>query len=182
MNQCDGCMTGSPLRDGLHIDTDGHAFMTCQVGRYGDSMDIVERLRGAKTTLGHSLCFGLVGEAADEIARLRAEVKSYQETLCREYDKREAGDNEIIRLRDENESLRGSLEEWRLDLNSLRDENAKLSALLLWALYHHQGGISEVGQPIRRALGIGQYDHLTPSQIEMAKSAAIAQEMTDAQG
>lgn len=33
---------------------------------------------------------------------------------------------EIARLRDENESLRGSLEEWKLDLNSLRDENARL--------------------------------------------------------
>lgn len=36
--------------------------------------DIVKRLRCAKTSLGQSLCFGLVTEAADEIERLRAEV------------------------------------------------------------------------------------------------------------
>jgi len=47
-----------------------------------------------------------------------------------------------------------------------------LRGLLLWTLYHHQGGHSEVGQPIRRALGIGQYDHMTPEQIEAAKDAA----------
>lgn len=33
-NQCDGCAQGAPLRGGLHIDKDGHAFMSCQRGRY----------------------------------------------------------------------------------------------------------------------------------------------------
>lgn len=46
--------------------------------------------------------------------------------------------------------------------------------LLLWALYHHQGSGSEVGQPIRAALGIGQYARLTPDQIREAKGAATA--------
>lgn len=44
--------------------------------------------------------------------------------------------------------------------------------LLLWTLYHHQGGSSDIGQPIRRALGIGQHDHLTAEQIAEAKAAA----------
>lgn len=44
--------------------------------------------------------------------------------------------------------------------------------LLLWALYHHQGGSSPVGQPIRRALGIGEHADLTPEQIARAKKAA----------
>jgi hypothetical protein len=44
--------------------------------------------------------------------------------------------------------------------------------LLLWALYHHQVGSSPVGQPIRNALGIGEYDWLTDAQIEEAKAAA----------
>ena len=48
--------------------------------------------------------------------------------------------------------------------------------LLLWALYHHQGGSSEVGQPIRKFLGIGEYDHLTPEQIAEAKEAVRALE------
>lgn len=47
-----------------------------------------------------------------------------------------------------------------------------LRGLLLWTLYHHQGGSSDIGQPIRRALGIGQHDRLTAEQIAEAKAAA----------
>ena len=47
-----------------------------------------------------------------------------------------------------------------------------LRGLLLWALYHHQGASSAVGQPIRQALGIGQYERMTDEQIAMAKEAA----------
>lgn len=53
-----------------------------------------------------------------------------------------------------------------------RPSMAKWRGLLLWALYHHQGASSEIGQPIRRALCIGQYDHLTAEQIAEAKTAA----------
>lgn len=41
---------------------------------------------------------------------------------------------------------------------------------LLWTLYHHQGGSSPIGQPIRRLLGIGQHDRLTDEQIAQAKA------------
>lgn len=47
---------------------------------------------------------------------------------------------------------------------------AELEAVALNALYHHQGAGSAVGQPIRRALGIGQFDRLAPAQIETAHS------------
>ena len=50
-------------------------------------------------------------------------------------------------------------------------EQDKVDALL-WALYHHQGGSSPIGQPIRKLLGIGQYDRLTTGQIEAAKAFA----------
>lgn len=40
---------------------------------------------------------------------------------------------------------------------------------LLWTLYHHQGSSSNIGQPIRRLLGIGQHDRLTDEQLEQAK-------------
>ncbi len=50
--------------------------------------------------------------------------------------------------------------------------NDDMRGLLLWTLYHHQGGSSDIGQPIRRALGIGQHDHLTAEQIAEAKAAA----------
>lgn len=47
-----------------------------------------------------------------------------------------------------------------------------LRGLLMLALYHHQGGSSPVGQPIRRAFGIGAHDDMTPEQIAVAKAIA----------
>ena len=46
----------------------------------------------------------------------------------------------------------------------------QMEAALLWALYHHQGGSSSIGQPIRRLLGIGQHDALTEEQLARAKA------------
>lgn len=42
-------------------------------------------------------------------------------------------------------------------------------AALLWLLWHHQGSGSEIGQPIRFALGMGQHDHLSDEQVFLAK-------------
>ncbi len=50
--------------------------------------------------------------------------------------------------------------------------NWHLRGLLLWVLWHHQGASSTIGQPLRRALGLDQFDHLTPEQVETAKAAA----------
>lgn len=55
-----------------------------------------------------------------------------------------------------------------------------LTGLLLWALYHHQGGSSPVGQPIRQALGIERHAHLTKRQIAWAKRAAGCTPVTPA--
>jgi hypothetical protein len=43
---------------------------------------------------------------------------------------------------------------------------------LLWVLWHHQGGSSPVGQAIRFALGMGQFDRLSTEQVARAKSWA----------
>lgn len=51
--------------------------------------------------------------------------------------------------------------------------NARVSArdhLLIWLLWHHQGGSSPVGQPIRKALGIGTHDRLTDEQLAIAQA------------
>lgn len=45
-----------------------------------------------------------------------------------------------------------------------------MEAALLWTLYHHKGGSSHIGQPIRKLLGIGQHDHLTDEQLAQAKA------------
>ena len=42
-------------------------------------------------------------------------------------------------------------------------------AALLWVLWHHQGGSSPVGQPIRFALGMGQHERLNEHQLAEAK-------------
>ena len=42
-------------------------------------------------------------------------------------------------------------------------------AMLLNVLWHHQGGSSRVGQPIRTALGIEQYARLSDEEIAEAK-------------
>lgn len=47
--------------------------------------------------------------------------------------------------------------------------------LLYWVLYHHQGSSSHIGQPIRRALGIGQHDAMTDEQIWLGKCAGAPQ-------
>lgn len=46
----------------------------------------------------------------------------------------------------------------------------QMESALLWTLYHHQGGSSHIGQPIRKLLGIGQHDRLTDEQIAQAKA------------
>ena len=42
-------------------------------------------------------------------------------------------------------------------------------AALLWVLWHHQGGSSDVGQPVRFALGMGQYEKMNAHQVREAK-------------
>lgn len=42
-------------------------------------------------------------------------------------------------------------------------------AALLWVLWHHQGGSSPVGQPIRYALGMGAHEPLSERQVQEAR-------------
>ena len=66
-----------------------------------------------------------------------------------------------------------------LKVRTVRARDAEiedLKALLLWALWHHQGASSPVGQPIRRALGIGPHDALTVGQVH-AGSDVVARVM-----
>lgn len=54
-------------------------------------------------------------------------------------------------------------------ISKVEKERDELLAALFWVLWHHQGGSSGTGQPIRKLLGIGQYDRLTDEQVEQAK-------------
>jgi hypothetical protein len=55
----------------------------------------------------------------------------------------------------------------------LRRERDHFRGLLLWALWHHQGSSSPVGQPIRAALGIDKFAQMSADEIR-AGSAAVA--------
>ncbi len=46
----------------------------------------------------------------------------------------------------------------------------QMEAALLWTLYHHQGGSSHIGQPIRKLLGIGEHDRLTDEQLAQGRA------------
>jgi hypothetical protein len=67
----------------------------------------------------------------------------------------------------------GYTEPENLDDHLLRLNNQIdiMRGLLLWSLYHHQGATSFIGLPIRRALGIGDYDRMTEEQLNEAKQA-----------
>lgn len=64
------------------------------------------------------------------------------------------------------------------ELRMILEENAppplelprQCQAALLWLLWHHQGGSSEIGQPIRKLLGISAHSYLTDEQVALAKS------------
>jgi hypothetical protein len=49
-------------------------------------------------------------------------------------------------------------------------ERQQMEDALFWVLYHHQGGSSHIGQPIRKLLGVDRFAHLTKIQLEQAKA------------
>lgn len=100
-----------------------------------------------------------------------------------------ARDAEIERLRSSLEAASADAERWAAECNARDDaitarqpapeaaQPAEMSpeftdtarAALLWVLWHHQGGSSPVGQPVRFALGMGAHDRLSEQQIAEAK-------------
>ena len=54
-------------------------------------------------------------------------------------------------------------------------------AALLWVLWHHQGGSSPVGQPIRFALGMGAHEPPSERQVAEAKRWAAMTRSTTAE-
>ncbi|WP_115530213.1 hypothetical protein [Xanthomonas campestris] len=53
-------------------------------------------------------------------------------------------------------------------------------AAIAWVLWHHQGGSSAIGQPLRYALGMGDHDELSAQQVSEAKRyAALVGARTD---
>ena len=122
-------------------------------------------------------------EFFDEITRLRAEVasltaqlqsgESFHAVAVRQ---RDAAWGEVEKLKatltQQCKGFRADVEKLEAEVEALRADAALKRDLLLWALYHAQGGSSRVGQAIRRHLGIEQHARLTPEQIKDAERAA----------
>ncbi len=53
----------------------------------------------------------------------------------------------------------------------------EMKQVLLWALWHHLGGCSSIGQPIRKFLGMGANERMTDEQLITAKAypASVAE-------
>lgn len=53
----------------------------------------------------------------------------------------------------------------------------EIKQVLLWALWHHLGGCSSIGQPIRKFLGMGANERMTDEQLITAKAypASVAE-------
>ncbi len=97
---------------------------------------------------------GLHASISERSARLRAEVEALKATLTQQC-----------------KGFRADVEKLEAEVEALRADAALKRDLLLWALYHAQGGSSRVGQAIRRHLGIEQHAHLTAEQIQDAARA-----------
>lgn len=54
-------------------------------------------------------------------------------------------------------------------------------AALLWVLWHHQGGSSPVGQPLRFALGMGAHEPMNEHQVNEARRWATSTRSTTAE-
>lgn len=54
-------------------------------------------------------------------------------------------------------------------MSAIENLKPEVRAALLFALWHHQGASSPVGQPIRAMLGIGEHDHLDQEQLTAAR-------------
>jgi hypothetical protein len=54
-------------------------------------------------------------------------------------------------------------------MGAIENLKPEVRAALLFALWHHQGASSPVGQPIRAMLGIGEFDHLDQEQLTTAR-------------
>lgn len=79
----------------------------------------------------------------------------------------------IVELERENATLRAEVERLAAQAAPSEEMSPEFTdtarAALLWVLWHHQGGSSKVGQPIRFALGMGQHQPLSNYQVREAQ-------------
>ena len=158
-------------------DDDGNGCMPATRAEI-EFFDEIERLRAENKSIGGEA--DAWRESAITCQRSASEFARQRDILLLE---RDSFGQQLIIVRAEVEKLKATLTQqckgFRADVEKLEAEVEALRAdaalkrdLLLWALYHAQGGSSRVGQAIRRHLGIEQHARLTPEQIKDAARAA----------
>ena len=117
-----------------------------------------------------------IGRLRAEVASLTAQLQSGESFHAVAVRQRDAAWGEVEKLKatltQQCKGFRADVEKLEAEVEALRADAALKRDLLLWALYHAQGGSSRVGQAIRRHLGIEQHARLTPEQIKDAERAA----------
>lgn len=105
---------------------------------------------------------------ADEELRLRENAAVFRnrskELTAEEHDKKANTAHALMRMIQDLTPTQCGLSE-----PAQGEESSDLGALL-WILYTHQGASSEVGQKIRRRLGMGQFDRMSDEQIAEAEA------------
>jgi hypothetical protein len=169
-------MAEGELFAGSYFDTpDGRTFSLRSTDAGMDVSEIAKQYGGGghrnaagfRVPLDHPLSSPDMGE----VERLKSTIEDLQVALSQESDRADNAGRNASAFEDRMGNLQVRNGKLCDEQGILRAQLAERDALLLWALYHHQGGKSDVGQPIRRLLGIGQHDDLTDEQI---RTAALA--------
>lgn len=114
------------------------------VGRAAECIEMLEAGRFSVADLPEvSEAFGFDDAPMEKYAELRAERDALAAKLA---------------------ELEGKVSD---DISPEFTDNAR--SALMWVLWHHQGGSSPVGQPIRYALGMGRHDPMNEIQVQEAK-------------
>lgn len=109
---------------------------------------------------------GYTSRSVNPVAHLEAFASELQDEI------EKINQAEIKRLRSELKKAHDQARRFDFDWDFLSGRNTDLEGLLLWTLYHKQGAGSNIGLPIRAALGIGRLELLESENIDKAKNTA----------
>lgn len=169
-------MAEGELFAGSYFDTpEGRTFSLRSTDAGMDVSEIAKQYGGGghRNAAGFRVPFdhSLLPPDTGEVERLKSTIEDLQVALSQESERADNAGRNASAFEDRMGNLQVRNGKLSDEQGILRARLAERDALLLWALYHHQGGKSDVGQPIRRLLGIGQHDDLTDEQI---RAAALA--------
>lgn len=108
--------------------------------------------------------------ALDELDTLRSQLAHWKTFSIHAENEHAAWKKTCIEIDEELRALRGT---------APFTDTARMA--LLWVLWHHQGGSSPVGQPLRFALGMDAHERLNEHQVKEAQQWATLTRSTTAE-